>query len=123
MSKRLSDTVGVLTNPQLPGDYSNAKSALRVHKDQKTALLDSLHIEQLVEEGTKLQQRMKTPTDSLKDNTDFFQSSSLVNRLLSQVRSVGERLSQLWQTKDTKLETNLELRQYEYECQQVMNNS
>ena len=120
MSKRLADTVGVLTNPYLPRNYTSAVTAVRAHKDQKTALLDTLHVEQLVEEGTKLQHRMKTPTDSLKDNTDFVESTSLVGRLLSQVMSVGERLSQLWQTKDTKLQTNLELREYEYNCQQVI---
>ena len=110
----------MLTSPQLPKDYTNAKTALRAHKDQKTALLDTLHVEQLVEEGTKLKHRMTTPTDSLKDNTDFIESTSLIGRLLSQVISVGERLSQLWQTKNTKLQTNLELREYEYKCQQVM---
>ena len=120
LSKRLADTVGVLTNPHLPKDYTSAVTAVRAHKDQKTALLDTLHVEQLVEEGTKLQNRMKTPADSLKDNTDFFESTSLVGRLLSQVMSVGERLSQLWKTKDTKLQTNLELREYEYKCQQVV---
>lgn len=119
LSRRLSDTVEALTNPDLPKDYTRAVMALRAHKDQKTALLDTLHVDQLVEEGTKLQHRMKTPADSLKDNTDFFESTSLVGRLLSQVVSVGERLSQLWQTKDTKLQTNLELREYEYKCQQV----
>jgi len=121
LSKRLGDTVEVLTNPKLPKDYDSAKTALQAHKDQKTALLDALHIEQLVEEGTKLQHRMKSPVDSLKDNTDFIQSTSLIGRLLSQVLSVGERLAQLWQTKDTKLQTNLELREYEYKCQQVIN--
>ena len=120
LSKRLADTVGVLTNPQLPKDFASAKTLLQAHKDQKTALLDSLHVEQLVEEGTKLKHRMMTPGDSLKDNTDFIESTSLIGRLLSQVISVGERLAQLWQTKDTKLQTNLELREYEYKCQQVM---
>lgn len=120
MSKRLADTVGVLTNPNLPKDYTSALTALRAHKDRKVALLDTLHVEQLVEEGNKLQHRMKTPADSLKDNTDFIESTSLVGRLLSQVLSVGQRLSQLWQTKDTKLQTNLELREYEYKCQQVI---
>lgn len=120
MSKRLADTVGVLTNPQLPKDYTSAKTALKVHKNQKEALLDTLHIDHLVKEGTKLQHRMKTPVDSLKDNTDFIQSTSLVGRLLSQVISVGERLTQLWQTMDTKLQTNLELREYEFKCQQVI---
>ena len=110
----------VLTNPQLPKDYNSAKTALQAHKEQKTALLDSLHVEQLVVEGTKLQHRMTSPNDSLKDNTDFIASTSLIGRLLSQVMSVGDRLSQLWQTKDTKLQTNLELREYEYKCQQVM---
>lgn len=115
----MADTIGLLTTPQLPKDYSSAKRTLQAHKDQKTALLDTLHVEELVEEGTKLQHRMKTPADSLKDNTDFFESTSLVGRLLSQVYSIGERLSQLWQTKDTKLQTNLELREYEFNCQQV----
>lgn len=122
LSKRLGDTVEVLTNPQLSKDYNSAKTALQTHQVQKTALLDTLHIEQLVEEGTKLQHRMKTPVDSLKDNTDFIQSTSLIGRLLSQVLSVGERLAQLWQMKDTKLQTNLELREYEYKCQQVISN-
>lgn len=119
LSKRLADTVEVLTAPELPRDFSGAKTAVRAHKDQKTAVLDSLHIDQLVEEGKKLQQRMKSPSDSLKDNTDFIESTSLVGRLLTRVLSVGERLSQLWQTKDAKLQTNLELREYEYKCQQV----
>jgi len=105
--------------PEIPRDLTGAKTAVRTHQDQKTAVLDSLHVDQLVEEGKKLQHRMKSPSDSLKDNTDFIESTSLVGRLLTQVRSVGERLSQLWQTKDTKLQTNLELREYEYKCQQV----
>ena len=120
LSKRLTKTVEILTDKTLAKDYSSARTALEAHKEQKTSLLDTLHIEQLVKEGTKLQDRMKTPVESLKDNTDFIQSTSLIGRLLSQVFSVGERLQHLWQTKDTKLATNLELREYEYECQQVM---
>jgi len=119
LSKRLADTVEVLTTPEIPRDLTGAKTAVRTHQDQKAAVLDSLHIDQLVEEGKKLQNRMKSRSDSLRDNTDFIESTSLVDRLLSQVRSVGERLSQLWQTKVIKLQTNLELREYEYKCQQV----
>ena len=76
-------------------------------------------MDDLSDEGQKINERMRTNYHTFHDNPDFDNTLGTIQKMLSQIGTVKERLETLWDTRHEKLKTNLKQRTFETEAGSV----
>lgn len=119
ISKRLAKAIDPFTLEEMPANIEEAKKSITKHKLERRRTLDSLHMDELSDEGEKINERMQGTYRGFRDNPDFTNTLATIKKLLAQIGTVKERLEVLWDTRHDKLKANFEQRKFEVEAEKV----
>lgn len=131
-----------LSSFEQPETRETCQEAILVHANAKQRVF-GINIEQLIGEGRSLLRALVgheshemllglvpggtrdsgySGSESEKFNYDYFGEASKIKEPIEQLRAAKQKVQGLWQQKKLKLEQCLQLRIFEQDCSQVINN-
>ncbi len=120
ISKRLAKAIEPFTAEEVPETIEEAEKSITKHQLTRRKTLDILHVDDLALEGEKISERMQVQSaEVLGANPDVTNTMVTIQKLLSQIGTVKERLEVLWSDRYNKLRANLHARVFEKEAHQV----
>ncbi len=120
ISKHLALAIEPFTAEEVPRTIEEAEDSISKHQLTRRKTLDILHVDDLTTEGEKISDRMqKHSPEVLHSNPDFTNTMTTIQKLMSQIGTVKERLEVLWSDRYDKLRANLQTRVFEKEAHQV----
>ena len=120
VSKCLAQAIEPFTEDSIPDSIENVEESIQKHHLIRRKTLEVLHIDELENEGSRIDQHMQhTASKNLKSNPDFANTLSTITNLLNQISSVKERVDTLWTTRHEKLQTSLKQKKFEHEAEKA----
>lgn len=122
VSKRLARAIEPFTEESVPHTIKEAEESIQKNKLVRRKTLDTLHIDELATEGSRINEHMKS-TRQLSGNPEFTNTLNTITKLMEQIDTVKGRLETLWSTRQDKLETSLKQKMFENSAKQVRKKS
>lgn len=120
ISKVLARAIEPFTIAEVPQTIEEAEDSISKHHLKRRRTLDTLHVDDLTLEGEKIGKRMQQQSlETLQTNPDVANTMTTIQKLLSQIGTVKERLEALWSDRYEALKANLQTRVFEKEAHQV----
>ena len=121
ISKRLASVIEPFTSEgEEPSSIEEAEQSLYKHRLIRRKTLEVLHIDELANEGNRIDEHMQaTASPHLSSNPDFTSTLATISTLLGQISNVKERVEVLWTTRRDKLQASIKQKSFETEASKV----
>ncbi len=120
ISKRLARVIEPFTDDSVPSSIEEVEETIQQHHLIRRKTLEVLHIDDLEQEGTRIDKHMHhTASNHLASNPDFSNTLATISDLLNQITNVKDRVETLWSKKNEKLQTSLKQRKFVKEAGNV----